>query len=117
MPLMERPSLTAKQREVYNFIAKCLESGGAPTTREMMAHFGISSPNGICCHITALIEKGYLVRSATNTARCLRLAIKPNGKSLREAVGQLFHAYDGHGDDTALERAMSNLRTVYERSA
>ena len=33
-----------------------------PTIREIGAEFGFSSPNGVRCHLKALMDKGELIR-------------------------------------------------------
>jgi len=61
---MEAPeNLTEKQRAVYEFIRQKIRSRGyGPTVREIAAHFGIASPNGVVCHLKALEKKGLIVR-------------------------------------------------------
>jgi repressor LexA len=52
--------LTARQKEILNFIrARCAE-GVPPTNREIGRAFGISSPNGVYNHLQTLQWKGYL---------------------------------------------------------
>jgi len=53
--------LTKRQRELLNFIeAEVAGRGIPPTVREIGRRFGISSPNGVLCHLKTLEEKGYL---------------------------------------------------------
>ncbi len=53
--------LTPRQEEVYRFmVAFRLEQGRMPTTRDVMAGLGIKSPNGVCCHWSALQRKGLI---------------------------------------------------------
>jgi repressor LexA len=54
---------TDRQREVLDFIRErsCVTG---PTIREVMAHFGFTSPNGAMCHIRALERKGLIRRRA-----------------------------------------------------
>jgi len=54
--------LTDRQESIVRFIAQHIdELGYQPSFREMMAHFGIKSPNGITAHLHALERKGVLL--------------------------------------------------------
>jgi repressor LexA len=66
--------LTARQREVYEFIRERIRSRGyGPTVREIGQHFDISSPNGVMCHLKALEKKG-LINREPNMSRAIMLA-------------------------------------------
>ncbi len=55
--------LTSKQQQIYNFIRKTIETKGfPPAIRDICDEFGISSPNGVMCHLKALQKKGYINR-------------------------------------------------------
>ena len=57
------PALTPKQQQIYNFIRKQIETKGyPPAIRDICEAFGISSPNGVMCHLKALQKKGYINR-------------------------------------------------------
>jgi len=57
----ELPELTQRQRQVFDFIEeKIKEWGYPPTIREIGAHLGIRSTNGVADHLKALKRKGYL---------------------------------------------------------
>ena len=61
--MTERPVLTAKQGAIYNYIRKHIETKGfPPAIRDICDEFGISSPNGVMCHLKALEKKGYINR-------------------------------------------------------
>lgn len=36
-----------------------------PVVREIAAEFGISSTNGVMCHLQALVKKGFLIQLPT----------------------------------------------------
>jgi repressor LexA len=56
--------LTARQRQIFNFILEQIDRRGIPPTiREIGDQFGISSPNGVRDHLLALQRKGYLKRT------------------------------------------------------
>lgn len=55
---------TARQLAIYEFILEEIaENFCPPTVRMIQERFGISSPNGVCGHLRALVRKGYLRRS------------------------------------------------------
>jgi repressor LexA len=61
--MSDRPALTKKQQAIYNFIRKHIEQEGfPPAIRDICSEFGISSPNGVMCHLKALETKGYINR-------------------------------------------------------
>ncbi|MCS6975461.1 MAG: transcriptional repressor LexA [Gemmatales bacterium] len=66
-------TLTKRQKEIYQFIKEKIESRGyGPTVREIGAHFGIKSPNGVMCHLKALEKKGFIQRQGFS-ARAIQL--------------------------------------------
>jgi repressor LexA len=65
--------LTAKQRQIYEFIKDKIEARGyGPTVREIGDAFGIVSPNGVMCHLNALVSKGFILRKG-KSARAIQL--------------------------------------------
>ena len=57
--------LTARQKKIFNYIRRHIDkSGYGPTVREIAAAFDIASPNGVVCHLDALVQKGFIVRKA-----------------------------------------------------
>ena len=70
-------ALTARQREIYNFIRSKIQGRGyGPTVREIGVHFQIKSPNGVMCHLKALQKKG-LIHREPNMSRAIQL-LRPN---------------------------------------
>ena len=56
--------LTERQRQIYDFIKHKIESRGyGPTVREIGTAFDIKSPNGVMCHLNALVKKGLILRA------------------------------------------------------
>ncbi len=56
-------NLTERQRQVLNFIIRCLDTHGAPPTlREISAHIGTRGTVTALHHIEAIEKKGYLRR-------------------------------------------------------
>jgi repressor LexA len=75
--------LTQKQRKIYEFIKNKIESRGyGPTVREIGDAFGIKSPNGVMCHLNALVSKGLILRQG-KSARAIQLVDhRPPGAEL-----------------------------------
>ncbi|MEN6449331.1 MAG: transcriptional repressor LexA [Thermoguttaceae bacterium] len=70
-------NLTERQREVYEFIREKIRGRGyGPTVREIATEFGINSPNGVVCHLKALVKKGLITREP-NMSRAIQLAAEP----------------------------------------
>ena len=65
--------LTNRQRAIYDFIADKIASRGyGPTVREIGSAFEIRSPNGVMCHLQALVKKGLISREP-NMSRAISL--------------------------------------------
>ena len=92
-------SLTERQVSVYEFIRdKIRNRGYGPTVREIAEHFDISSPNGVVCHLKALVKKGLISREP-NMSRAIQLIAEPieeRGMPLagRIAAGVLHEAIE-----------------------
>jgi len=57
------PTLTARQKEIYDFLLKSIrERGFAPSIHEIGRQFKIASTNGVSDHLKALEKKGYIRR-------------------------------------------------------
>ena len=70
---MDKPKLTAKQREVLKFIYKAIKADHRPPTiREIAAHFGFSSTGTVRDYLRALIGKGY-IKVAANKSRAIEI--------------------------------------------
>ena len=62
-----RPPLTARQREILEFVRQFMvKAGYPPTVREIGAHFGFV-PRSVFDHLKALERKGYLRRDAAKS--------------------------------------------------
>jgi len=67
-------TMTDRQREIYEFIRQAIEQRGyPPTVREIGEAFEIKSPNGVMCHLNALVKKG-MIHRMTRSARAIQLA-------------------------------------------
>ena len=55
--------LTKTQQAILKAICRSIrDTGRQPTIREIGQRFGITSPNGVVCHLKALQRKGYVER-------------------------------------------------------
>lgn len=80
MTTKTRPELTQRQSDIYDFLKdKILNRGYGPTVREIGAHFGIRSPNGVMCHLKALERKGLITRES-HMSRAIQLCDQPQLK-------------------------------------
>lgn len=88
--MSERPPLTKRQQEIYEFIKdKILNRGYGPTVREIGNAFGIRSPNGVMCHLKALEKKGLITRESY-MSRAIQLTDQPQLKRTSlPLVGQI----------------------------
>jgi repressor LexA len=65
-------ALTDKQRKIYDFICEYSAAQGyPPTVRDIGEAFEIKSPNGVMCHLNALVKKGLITRT-NKKARALQ---------------------------------------------
>lgn len=80
------PPLTPRQQKMFRFIGEQIATRlRPPTLREIGDHMGISSPNGVVCHLKALERKG-LIRWKRVTRR-QKAAGKKARACLIEVVG------------------------------
>ena len=72
--MADQSTLTSRQNEIYEFIRLKIESRGyPPTVREIGDEFKIKSPNGVMCHLNALVKKG-LIQRKNKSARAIQLS-------------------------------------------
>ena len=83
----KKPSLTRRQREIYEFLRdKIVNRGYGPTVREIGIHFNIRSPNGVMCHLKALERKGLISREQ-NMSRAIQLSDAPQNRLSVTLIG------------------------------
>jgi repressor LexA len=84
-------ALTKRQDEIYRFIKDKIEMRGyPPTVREIGLAFKIQSPNGVMCHLNALVKKGLITRKE-QSARAIQLTdFRPRSSSSHAAELPLF---------------------------
>jgi repressor LexA len=71
--MLDFNKLTPRQKEIYDFIRNKIQTRGyGPTVREIGIAFDIQSPNGVMCHLKALVTKGFIDRQP-NSARAIQL--------------------------------------------
>ena len=68
----ERPTLTVRQREVFDFIVDFADRHGyRASVRDVHLPINAASPNGAVCHLVPLRKKGYVTWDAKK-ARSIR---------------------------------------------
>jgi repressor LexA len=86
--------LTDRQQQVLRYIRQSIhERGYPPTLREIGAHMGIRSTNGVNDHLRALERKGYLTREDMKSR-----ALRPRDI---DAEGRVDAVADGVADSSA----------------
>ena len=79
------PSLTLRQKEIYDFLLKTIrEKGYAPSIPEIGLKFKIVSTNGVSDHLKALEKKGYIRRVGKRAIEVLSTLGKPMLMAVRE---------------------------------
>lgn len=93
--------LTDRQQQVLHYIRQSItERGYPPTLREIGAHMGIRSTNGVNDHLRALERKGYLTREdmKSRALRPVALGSKPSDGDGRAGLHALS-GRSGAGDE------------------
>lgn len=86
----KQPEVTARQREIYEYLRELIVSRGyGPSVREIGQHFGITSPNGVTCHLKALEKKGLISREVS-ASRAIQLTDAPQPQAALPLIGQLM---------------------------
>lgn len=116
------PPLTDRQRDIYEFIRDTITAHGyPPAVRQIGAHFGIRSPNGVVCHLKALERKGLIVRDF-GLSRAIRLtgptrlsALLSKVREVRDdlAASRRKRSYQKRQD--ALKLAVADLSEAIEK--
>ncbi len=74
--------LTERQQQVLHYIRQSInERGYPPTLREIGAHMGIRSTNGVNDHLRALERKGYLTREDMKSRALRPLDLEPGDRN------------------------------------
>jgi repressor LexA len=83
--------LTERQQQVLHYIRQSItERGYPPTLREIGAHMGIRSTNGVNDHLRALERKGYLTREDMKSRALRPRDLAENGRPDVDAQGSLL---------------------------
>ena len=86
-----RPPLTARQREVLDFVRHFMTRVGyPPTVREIGSHFGFV-PRSVFDHLKALERKGYLRRDPAKS-RSLQILDPVERRGIRHPIDFFFRA-------------------------
>src|SRR5436189_6335005 len=80
--------LTDRQQQVLHYIRQSIhERGYPPTLREIGAHMGIRSTNGVNDHLRALERKGYLTREDMKSRALRPRDLDPPAPAANDAGG------------------------------
>lgn len=72
--------LTESQAQVLKFIReRCEQGGGAPSYREIQAHFGYKAVGTVQDHVKALVQKGHLEKPEAKGGRRRARGLLPTG--------------------------------------
>jgi hypothetical protein len=87
LAMPEMPALTKRQKQSYDFIkVRIVNRGYGPTVREIGTKFGIRSPNGVMCHLNALVKKGVITREP-DMSRAIQLTDQSHRRSALPLAG------------------------------
>lgn len=103
------PTLTEKQKKIYDYIEDYIKKNGlSPTYEEIKANFNLKALSGIYQHIEALVKKGLIVKSGSDSRG---IEIRKNSGDLIEmpilgtiAAGQPIEAIETPGETITLNR-------------
>src|SRR3954469_3292267 len=80
--------LTDRQQQVLHYIRQSIHDRGyPPTLREIGAHMGIRSTNGVNDHLRALERKGYLTREDMKSRALRPRDLEPGERGVDIADG------------------------------
>ena len=101
--------LTDRQQQVLHYIRQSIHDRGyPPTLREIGAHMGIRSTNGVNDHLRALEKKGYLHREDLKSRALRPLFTEDNVVEVpvlgRVAAGQPMLAVHNYEDTVKIDR-------------
>lgn len=100
--------ITSRQLEALSFVRATIQDRGyPPTVREIAAHMGISSLNGVSDHLRYLSKKGYLTR---DKMRARGLRVTQAGEALFQDTTPSEAAAES--TDAELLRLAHNLRRL-----
>jgi len=83
-------TLTRRQQDIFDLIRELIiQRGYGPTVREIGLNFGISSPNGVMCHLKALERKGLIVRHAKQSRAIELVEAADRGRFAMQLAGMV----------------------------
>ncbi|TVS10778.1 MAG: transcriptional repressor LexA [Wenzhouxiangella sp.] len=106
--------LTARQREILDFIERQVREHGLPPTRaEIVHHFGFASPNAAQCHLQALARQGAIELRPNQARGIIARSSKPSARGSldslpligRVTAGTPVLAVENHEDEIRLDRS------------
>jgi repressor LexA len=120
-PMSRSKELTARQRQIYEFLVSYLdEHGFPPTVREICQEFGIRSTKGVTDHLSALEKKGH-IRKRREASRGIDIINRrPKRDDSLEipilgqiAAGAPLLAVENHDGRLTLDRSLAPGGTLF----
>jgi repressor LexA len=113
--------LTARQREIYDFLVNHLdEHGFPPTVREICREFEIRSTKGVTDHLSALEKKGYIKKRREASRGIDIVNRRPQREDAlgipilgRIAAGLPLLAVENHDGEITLDRSLAPSGTLF----
>ncbi|MFW5815502.1 MAG: transcriptional repressor LexA [Wenzhouxiangella sp.] len=103
-------NLTARQREILDFIEQQVRERGLPPTRaDIVAHFGFASPNAAQCHLRALARHGAIELRPHQARGIIPAGLESAAPAARlpvigrVAAGTPVLAVENHDDQVSIE--------------
>jgi SOS-response transcriptional repressor LexA len=81
--------LTPRQADILAYIKDCAIKGFSPTFREIGEKHKITSPNGVMCHIKALVARCHIT-AESNVSRGIKLCAQHSANSILTEDGQII---------------------------
>ncbi len=113
---MSRRKLTAKQHAFLEYIKSYVRENGVwPTYREIIDHFGYSSPNSVTQNLQALHKKHYLRREEDGYQLTAAVREENNGIPVVGIItaGVLQEAVEANLGTISLETLFPNLHRIF----
>lgn len=108
--------LTPRQQEILAFIMDHVaRKGYAPTIRDIGRVANIRSPNGVMCHINALVRKGYIKRDL-RTARSIQISARSGKPSYDELLACLRLWCAACGDERAMRALYQPTKEIIRKA-
>jgi repressor LexA len=101
-------NLTTRQSEILSFIRDCaVERGGTPSIREIMAHFGFTSPATVASHLELMEKKGAIRRESGRSRNIILPDLRSRPQFLEVPLYGMIPAGIPEGQVQEIDRCIS----------